>query len=345
MTGTTIIQVQLPAIATTNLTPAFSASAINLYMKVDTTPTSITYNTSGNTSGFAPTYNIISLSNDPTFTSNFISDVSGINGLFDLEHMCFVPSYQYGTGPIYPSVEFYVNIAINSSSPAFNNNMYNYVFTLNAPSTNSNPHFFLYGTPGDPKKNYFIQVSSNKQVSITLSYYSPPAPTVTMGATMGATLTQTTEQTASMVSKQIKYQYGNKANVKATGPAVTVTSIYGLTEKDFPVTISLPVTQLLPTFTFSEITTKDVYGNEQALDDGLPLATAGFNASMRKRANLAYALALRDDKIAYWFKLPPVSEIDKYTALIEGEETANKAKSVKGYRLDFSNPYSNLNFD
>jgi hypothetical protein len=61
---------------------------------------------------------------------------------------------------------------------------------------------------------------------------------------------------------------------------------------------------------------------------------------MRKTAKLANALALRDNKSVYWFNFPPVSEIDKYTALFEGEETANKAKLVKGYRLDFSNPYA-----
>jgi len=230
--------------------------------------------------------------------------------------------------------------------PAFNNNMYNYVTTLNVPTNSANPYFFLYGTPGNPSLNYFKQVGSSVQSVLTLTDIGPtPAPAATMGATMGSPSTpQTTEQTASMVSKQIKYQYGNKANVKATGPAVIVTPRHGLTEQDFPVTISLPVTQLLPTFTFSEITTKDVYGNEQALDDGLPVATAGFNASMRKRARLANALAIRENKTTYSFSIGIVSEIDNYTALIEGEETANKAKLVKGYRLDFSNPYPNPNF-
>lgn len=176
---TTTIELYLPPVATpSNYSPGYSASAIFLYMLVDTTPTSITYNPTGNTSGNTPTYNIISLSSDPTFTNNFINPVCKINQLFDLEHMCFVPSYDY-TNPLYPSVEIYVNIDENS---AFNNNMYNYIEVLNftLPS-NLTSFFLLYGTSGNTSLNYFKQVGSSIQSVLTLSPYSPP--TSTLGAT------------------------------------------------------------------------------------------------------------------------------------------------------------------
>ena len=299
-------------------------------MTVDTTTPYGTYISNNNTYN---TYKITNLTTVFDLTTNLIVTNNGNTGnlLFDPTNLCFVPSNV--TSGIPYSVQFYDN-GVNG-----------FLYWIPGPFyTTPSTYFFFYSYPNATQYNYFKQLgTSGDGTSLLLTI--TPAPATTMAAAPAATMAspstpQTTEQTASMVSKQIKYQYGNKANVKATGPAVTVTSIYGLTEKDFPVTISLPVTQLLPTFTFSEITTKDVYGNEQALDDGLPVATAGFNASMRKRAKLANALAIRDKKTTYSFSIGNVSDIDKYTGLIEGDETSNKAKLVKGYTLDFSNPYA-----
>jgi hypothetical protein len=56
---------------------------------------------------------------------------------------------------------------------------------------------------------------------------------------------------------------------------------------------------------------------------------------MRKRANLANALAIRDKKNTYSFAIGNVSFIDKHRAFFEGEETSNTPKLVNGYTFGF----------